>query len=58
MKVRTLILFNDLQSNKIRKIGEVFEANQKRVDELNSTSRGLFVEVIENEAKPKKKKGD
>ena len=58
MKVRTLILFNDLQSNKIRKIGEVFEANQKRVDELNSTSRGLFIEVIENEAKPKKKKGD
>lgn len=57
MKVRALILFNDLQSKKLRKAGEVFEASEKRVEQLNSTRYGALVEVIEEvkkETEPKK----
>jgi len=60
MKVRSLMLFNDLKAKKLRKIGEEFEATAKRVEELNSTYHGFLVEVIEeNKRKPiKKKVGD
>jgi hypothetical protein len=59
MKVRTLIAFNDLQSKKLRRIGEEFEAPNKRVDEINSTSHGALVVVVEEtqvKKKPIKKK--
>ena len=53
MKVRALKLFNDLQSNKLRKVGEIFEATPKRLGELNS-SRRVLVEVIEEDKKTEK----
>ena len=47
MKVRTLREFNDLQSNKLRKVGEVFEVTEKRARELSLTHKGTLVEIIE-----------
>lgn len=49
MKVRTLKLFNDLQTKKLRKVNEIFEVTAKRVDEINSTRYGTLVEVIEED---------
>lgn len=51
MKVRTLKLFNDLQSKKLRKANEIFEVSEKRLGEINSTSYGTLVEVIEEDKK-------
>ena len=47
MKVRTLREFNDLQSKKLRKVGEVFEVTEKRARELTLAHNGTLVEVIE-----------
>jgi len=49
MKVRALIMFNDLQSKKLRKVGEVFEVTEKRAGELFLAHNGTLVEVIESE---------
>ncbi len=54
MKVRTLKLFNDLQSNKLRKPGEIFDVTKERYEKINSTSHGALVEVIEDESKEEK----
>ena len=56
MKVRALKLFNDLQSKKLRKSGEIFEVSAKRVEQLNSTSHGTLIEVLEEEKPIRKKK--
>ncbi len=55
MKVRTLRTFNDLQSNTIRNAREIFEATEKRVEQINSTSSGILVELLEE---PQKKASD
>lgn len=50
-------MFNDLQSKKLHKVGEVFEVTEKRVGELTSTFYGALVEVIEEDKKePSKRK--
>lgn len=51
MKVRTLRDFNDLQSKKLRKVGEVFEVTEKRARELTLAHNGTLIEVIEEEKK-------
>lgn len=51
MKVRTLREFNDLQSKKLRKVGEVFEVTEKRARELTLAHNGTLIEVIEEEKK-------
>lgn len=51
MKVRTLREFNDLQSKKLRKVGEEFEVTSKRAGELTLAHKGTLVEVIEEEKK-------
>lgn len=51
MKVRTLREFNDLQSKKLRKVGEVFEVAEKRARELSLACNGTLIEVIEEEKK-------
>lgn len=51
MKVRALIMFNDLQSKKLRKVGEVFEVAEKRARELSLAHNGTLIEVIEEEKK-------
>ncbi len=56
MKVRTLREFNDLQSKKLRKAGEVFEVTEKRAGELTLAHNGTLVEVIEIEKEVIKEK--
>lgn len=56
MKVRALKLFNDLQSNKLRKVGEIFEVTEKRARELSLAHNGTLIEVIEEEKKEVKAK--
>lgn len=51
MKVRTLRDFNDLQSKKLRKVGEVFEVTEKRARELTLAHNGTLIEVVEEEKK-------
>lgn len=53
MKVRALKMFNDLQSKKLRKAGEVFEVSEKRTGELVASPHGALVEVIEEDYKQK-----
>ncbi len=55
MKVKALRLFNDLQSKKLRKYGEIFEVSEKRAVELSSAQNGTLVEVID---KPQKESGE
>jgi hypothetical protein len=47
MKVKALIMFNDLEAKKIRKPGEVFEVSEKRAEELSSAHNGTLIEVID-----------
>ena len=51
MKVRTLREFNDLQSKKLRKAGEILEVTEKRARELTLAHNGTLIEVIEEEKK-------
>lgn len=51
MKVRTLIMFNDLQSKKLRKVGEILEVTEKRARELTLAHNGTLIEVIEEDKK-------
>jgi hypothetical protein len=55
MKVRTLKEFNDLQSKKLRKAGEVFEVTEKRARELTLAHNGTLIEVIEEDKKEEAK---
>jgi hypothetical protein len=49
MKVKALTMFNDLKSNTIRKVGEIFDVIPKRAEELNSGPHGVLIEVIDKE---------
>jgi len=47
MKVKVLKEFIDLKRNKKRrKVGEIFEVDKKRFEELNKTSFGKVVEEV------------
>lgn len=54
MKVRALEQFNDLTESVMRRKGDVFNTTEKRVGEINSTSFGVLVEVVE-EKEPEEK---
>lgn len=45
MKVKVLQPFNDLKEDKIRKVGEVFEATKKRFTEIDKALPGYVEEV-------------
>lgn len=47
MKVKALILFNDLEAKKLRRAGEIFEVTPERAEKINSSPHGVLVEVIE-----------
>lgn len=49
MKVKTLVEFKDLKDKKLRKVGEKFEVNKKRFEEINSTKFGKLVEEVKEE---------
>ena len=53
MRVKALKLFNDLEAKKLRKIGAEFEATSERAEQINSTSHGALVSVIEESKKIK-----
>ena len=55
MKVKALILFNDLEAKKLRKAGEIFETTPKRASEINASPHGVLIEVID---KPHKESGE
>ena len=59
MKVRALKQFNDLAEMKFRRKYDEFNVTEKRFGEINSTSFGILVEVVEDKgeedvAKPKR----
>ena len=56
MKVKALILFNDLKAQKLRREGEIFDVSSKRAGELNAGPHGVLIEVIEKP--PKGGEGD
>lgn len=45
MRVKALILFNDLKADRIRRKGEIFDVTEKRAGELSSSPLG-FIEVL------------
>jgi hypothetical protein len=47
MKVRALIMFNDLKAKKLRKENELFEVSSDRASELNAGPHGVLVEIID-----------
>ena len=46
-EVKVLRNFTDLKENKNRKLNEIFEATEDRIEEINSTKYGALVEVVE-----------
>ncbi len=61
MKVRALKQFNDLTEMKMRRKNDEFYVTEKRFEQINSTSFGILVEVIEDKnkeivTKPKQKR--
>jgi hypothetical protein len=52
MKVKVIKLFRDKHTNLLHEIGETLEVTDKRCEEINSTSFGVFVEEIKEEAPP------
>ena len=53
MKIKALMMFNDLKEGKFRKVGEIFEVSEKRAAELSAAHNGALIEVIDE--KPKRK---
>jgi len=51
MKVKVLIRFKDLDVNRVRKVGEVFEATKERCGELISHPFGILVEEVKETKK-------
>ena len=47
MKVKVLRTFKDLKGKAIRKKDEVFDVDKKRFQEINSTSHGKLVEMVD-----------
>lgn len=51
MKVKAVKKFKDLKDKKVREIGDVFEVNKKRFEEINSTEYGKLVEEVKEDKK-------
>lgn len=51
MKVKTLVAFKDLKANETRIVGEIFEADKKRCEELMNKK---LVQVLNDNKKMKK----
>ena len=54
MKAKVLVAFTDLKNQTFRQIGETFEVEKERFDEINSAIYGCLEEV-KAPAKAKKK---
>ena len=53
MKAKVIRKFKDKNTNKIHGMGEEIKITEKRFEEINSTSFGVFVEKIEKEPENK-----
>lgn len=49
MKVRVLEDFKNKYSKTVYRQGEIVEFSKKRIKEINSTSHGQLVEIVEEE---------
>lgn len=58
MKVKTLRRFSDLLESEPREVGDEFEVNKERFDQLNALNLVAVVEEKEVKKPAKKKKGD
>ena len=56
-KVKVLESFVDVHTKKLHPVGEVFEANEERIAEIQSVNVNL-IELVEFAKKTKKKAGD
>lgn len=54
VKVKVLMSFEDIHTKKIHPVGEVFEATEERIAEIQSVSAKL-IEVVSGEEAPVKK---
>ncbi len=55
MKVKVIRQYVDKYTRNLHKVGEVLTMSKERYEEINSTSRGIFVEEIVEEIKQPKK---
>lgn len=55
MKVKVIKRYRDKHTNLLHEINEELEFTDKRFEEINSTSYGIFVEEIKEEKKTTKK---
>jgi hypothetical protein len=53
-KVKVLVSFIDIHTNEVHPVGEVFEATEERIAEIQSVSSKL-IEVVSGEEAPAKK---
>lgn len=56
-KVKVLDSFVDVHTRKVHPVGEVFEATEERIAEIQSVNPDL-IEVVEPAKKTRKKAGD
>ncbi|MDF2820191.1 MAG: hypothetical protein K0R15_632 [Clostridiales bacterium] len=49
MKVKVIKTYKDKHTNDLHKINEILTITDKRFEEINSTSFGVFVEEIKDE---------
>ena len=56
MKVKVINLFRDKYTNLLHEPGQELEITDKRFEEINSTSYGIFVEEIKETKKKTTKK--
>lgn len=58
MRVKTIRRFSDLESQKVREVGDEFDVNEERFGKLDALKLVEVVKVVEVKKTPKKKKGE
>ena len=56
-KVKVLVSFIDIHTRKVHPVGEVFEATEEKIAEIQSVDADL-IEVVEPTKKTRKKAGE
>lgn len=58
MRVKTIRRFSDLESQKVREVGDEFDVNKERFGKLDALKLVEAVKVVEVKKTPKQKKGE
>ncbi len=58
MRVKTIRRFSDLESQKVREVGDEFDVNKERFGKLDALKLVKAVKVVEVKKTPKQKKGE